>query len=137
LPDVVASCLRYVALDEDDDVAGSRNRPLSTALSGPWSVIVITIFPLTLSSRYTPGRNDETVCVLSTAPLLVSLICTCSDRPALSQSTRYSSRSCARPTVRETSTVKLVGASQAAAIEDPAPGTGRTRGSPLGCTPGT
>ena len=51
----------------------------------------------------------------STVPVPASLICTCSPRPWLSQSSKYSSRSCAWPSARFTSTVKLVEEYQTAA----------------------
>src|SRR5262249_51197952 len=50
----------------------------------------------------------ETSCVLSTCPVAALLICTCSVRPCWSQSRKYSSRSCVWPSVRSTSTLKLV-----------------------------
>ena len=73
--------------------------------------------------------NDEIVSVSSTVPVPASLICTCSPRPLLSQSRKYSSRSCAWPSARLTSTVKLVAEYQTAATRLDEPGTCKARGS--------
>ena len=67
--------------------------------------------------------NDKIVSVTSTAPVLASLIWTCSLRPLLSQSSKYSSRSWVWPSARLTSTVKLVAEYQTAATRLDEPGT--------------
>ena len=90
-------------------VGGSKNRPLSTAL-GPAirrdrDQHVPADRPL---AGRRPSENDEIVSVSSTAPVVALLIWICSLRPALSQSRKYSARSCVWPSVRFTSTVKLV-----------------------------
>ena len=66
--------------------------------------------------------NDEIVSVSSTAPVAASVIWTCSFRPWLSQSRKYSSRSCDWPSVMLTSTVKLVLEYQVAAMRPEPPG---------------
>ncbi len=102
---------------------------MSTALAPAVRVIVITRLPETFQSRYTPLENDEIVSVSSTLPVPASLICTCSPRPLLSQSSKYSSRSCDWPSARLTSTVKLVAEYQTAATRLDDPGTCKARGS--------
>ena len=129
LPFVVASFSRKLAVAVGVDVVASRNKPLRTALAPACRVIVISRFPETFQSRYTPPENDEMVWVSSTVPLTASLSCTCSPRPLLSQSSKYSSRSCAWPSARLTSTVKLVAEYQTAATRFDEPGTCRARGS--------
>ena len=74
-----------------------------------------------------PLLNDEIVSVSSTLPVPASLIWTCSPRPLLLQSTKYSSRLCVWPSARLTSTVKLVGEYQTAATRFDEPGTCKAR----------
>ena len=58
-------------------------------------------------------------------PRAALLICTCSLRPWSSQSRKYSSRSCVWPSVRFTSTVKLVDEYQQAAMRPVPPASSR------------
>ena len=102
---------------------------MRTAFAPAVRVIVITMLPADRPVQVHADWNDEIVCVFSTAPVPASLICTVSARPLLSQSSKYSSRSCACPSPRLTSTVKLVGEYQTAATRLDEPGTCKARGS--------
>ena len=105
-----------------------RNSPLRTLLVPAPSVIVITISPLTAQSRYTLDWNGEIVYVFGTCPVLAVLVCTCSVRPCWSRSRKYNARSCTWPSVRSTSTEKLV-VNQVAAIRLDPSAVCRARGS--------
>ena len=108
---------------------GSRNRPLSTALAPAGLVIVITMLPADrpvqvdarLERRDRLGVQHRAGGGVADLDLLAPAL--------LSQSRKYSSRSCVWPSVRLTSTVKLVAEYQTAATRFGAAGTCRARGS--------
>jgi len=81
VPLVVLPLVELVTVPPDAIVpTGSKNSALTTALVPPTLLVtVIKTCPCTAHTRYFPPRNDETVSVSSTLPLVASATCTVSD----------------------------------------------------------
>src|SRR6478672_9499548 len=105
-----------VVVGDGVDVAAPKKIPLSTALAPAVLVMRIATWPLTVQTKYWPPLKPVTLRLSSTLPLFASRTSTRCPRVVLSQSRLYSATRCALPSVRFTSTVKLVAPYHVAAI---------------------